>query len=225
MKNDILSNFNIKIVKNARSKNIKLRVDKTGAIIVTMPKWTLKRTALAFVQENIDWITEQLSNCPASKFFVNGLKLSVLGQDLTICHMPSDKNGTRIENNLLIVGGNTAHLHRRIRDFIKKQAYAHIQQKAIGMASQLGEKPAGITLKDTSSRWGSCSSAKHLNFCWKLALAPTFVLDYIVAHEVSHLKQMNHSDKFWAVVASLGVHRADAEIWLRKNGSDLQMWE
>ncbi len=225
MKNDILSNFNIKIIKNARSKSIKLKVDKTGTVIVTMPKWTLKRTALAFVQENIDWINEQLNRRPTPKFFTNGLKLSVLGQDLTICHTPSDKNGTRIEQNLLIVGGNTAHLHRRVRDFIKKQAYAYIQQTAIDMAARLGEKPTGITLKDTSSRWGSCSSAKHLNFCWKLALAPDYVLDYIIAHEVSHLKQMNHSDKFWAVVASLGVHRADAEIWLRKNGSALQMWE
>lgn len=225
MKNDILNNFDIKIIKNARSKSMKLHVDKFGTVVVTMPKWTLKRTGLNFIQENIDWITEQLNQRPTPKTFTNGLTISVLGHSVTICHAPTDKNGTRIEQDLLIVGGDTAHLHRRVRDFIKKKAYAHIQQKAIDMASTLGEKTTGITLKDTSSRWGSCSSTKHLNFCWKLALAPDYVLDYIIAHEVAHLKQMNHSDKFWSVVSSLGVYRADAEIWLRKNGSELQGWE
>ncbi|MGN1063532.1 MAG: M48 family metallopeptidase, partial [Alphaproteobacteria bacterium] len=113
----------------------------------------------------------------------------------------------------------------RVRDFIKRTAYEYIQAKALKMAAELGKCPTKITLRDTSSRWGSCSSDKHLSFCWKLALAPDYVLDYIIAHEVSHLCEMNHSPSFWATVGRLNVRQADAQIWLRKNGTELQAWE
>ncbi|MBR5130388.1 MAG: M48 family metallopeptidase [Alphaproteobacteria bacterium] len=225
MKNEIFDNFILKITKSARAKNLRLRVDKTGTVHLSMPKWTLKSTGIKFVTDNIEWINEQLDKIKPTKHFKNGIKIPVLGQYVTICHTPNQRGACKIQNGQLFVSGETEHLHRRVRDFIIRLAYPYIQTKAIQMAAQLGEKPTRITLKDTSTRWGSCSSTKHLNFCWKLAMAPDYVLDYIIAHEVSHLKEMNHSDKFWAVVGTLGVRRADAEIWLRKNGTDLQAWE
>lgn len=225
MKNAVFDNFTVKITKSARSKNLRLRVDKTGAVHLSMPKWTLKSTGLKFVQDNLEWIQEQLEKIKPTKRFENGMTIEILGQSVVICHTPDKRGACHIHNGQLFVSGGAEHLHRRVRDFIIRLAHPHIQEKAIQMAAQLGEKTSKITLKDTSSRWGSCSSTKHLNFCWKLALAPDYVLDYIIAHEVSHLKEMNHSDKFWTVVGTLGVHRADAEIWLRKNGSDLQAWE
>ena len=225
MKNEVFDNFIIKITKSARSKNLRLRVDKTGTVHLSMPTWTLKSTGMKFVKDNTLWIQEQLNKIKPIKQFENGMKISILGQHVTICHTPNHKGACTIQNGQLFVSGDVEHLHRRIKDFIIRLAYPYIQTKAIEMAKQLGEKPTHITLKDTSSRWGSCSSTKRLNFCWKLALAPDYVLEYIIAHEVSHLKQMNHSDKFWAVVGTLGVRRADAEIWLRKNGSDLGAWE
>ena len=78
-----------------------------------------------------------------------------------------------------------------------------------------------VTLKDMTSRWGSCSSAGNLNFCFKLAFAPLFVVDYLIAHEVAHLKEMNHSNAFWETVALMNTEQAKAQSWLRKNGSDL----
>ena len=90
------------------------------------------------------------------------------------------------------------------------------------MAKTLKTKPRKITLRNTSTRWGSCSSLKDLNFCWKLAFSPLFVIDYIVAHEVSHLIEMNHSQAFWTTVAKLNVQQAEAQIWLRKHGQELQ---
>ncbi len=225
MKNDIFDNFTVKITKSGRAKNLRIRVDKSGTVHLSMPKWTLKSTGLKFVQDNLEWIHEQLDKVKPAKRFENGMAISVLGQNVVICHTPDKRGACKIQDGYLYVSGGPEYLHRRIRDFIIRLALPYIQERAIYMAKKIGEKPSGITLKDTSSRWGSCSSAKHLNFCWKLALAPTFVLDYIIAHEVAHLSQMNHSDKFWAVVGSLGVRRADGEIWLRKNGPDLQAWE
>lgn len=225
MKNLNLTDLNIKITKSARAKNLRLRVDKTGTVHLSMPKWTLKSTGLKFVQDNLEWIQTQLDHIKPPKRFENAMTIHVLGQSVVICHTPDKRGVCHIQNGYLYVSGGVEHLHRRVRDFIIRSALPYIQEKAIQMALKIGEKPKGITLKDTSSRWGSCSSAKHLNFCWKLAMAPDYVLDYIIAHEVSHLKEMNHSDKFWAVVGTLGVRRADAEIWLRKNGTDLQAWE
>lgn len=225
MKNAVFDNFMVKITKSARSKNLRLRVDKTGTVHLSMPKWTLKSTGLKFIQDNLEWIQEQLEKIKPTKRFENGITIEILGQSVVICHTPDKRGACHIHNGQLFVSGGIEHLHRRVRDFIIRLAHPYIQDKAIQMAAQLGEKPSKITLKDTSSRWGSCSSTKHLNFCWKLALAPNYVLDYIIAHEVSHLKEMNHSDKFWAVVGSLGVRRADAEIWLRKHGTNLQAWE
>ena len=225
MKNLTLTDLNIKITKSARSKNLRLKVDKTGTVILSMPTWTLKRTGLAFIQDNLQWIQTQLNNVKPPKRFENNMTIDILGQRVMICHTQNKRGISKIENGQLFVSGGAEHLHRRVRDFIKRLALSYIQEQALQMSSKIGEKPTRITLKDTSSRWGSCSSAKHLNFCWKLALAPTFVLDYIIAHEVAHLKQMNHSDKFWAVVGTLGVCRSDAEIWLRKHGSELQAWE
>lgn len=225
MKNILFDDFIVKISKSARSKNIRMRVNKDGDVCLSMPKWTLQKNGLQFVQDNLDWIRAQQALRTPAKKFKDKDEINILGQPIIIVHRPQERRGCYLEDNKLVVSGDTCFLHRRVRDFIKKTAYAYIQNKAVQMANRLNEKPTRITLKDTSSRWGSCSSAKHLSFCWKLAMAPDYVLDYIIAHEVSHLKEMNHSDKFWAVVGTLGVRRADAEIWLRKHGTDLQAWE
>lgn len=225
MKNLKLADLNVKITKSARSKNIRLRVDKTKNVHLSMPVGVSERTGLKFVQDNLKWIESQLAQMTPPRRFKNNLSFSILGQNVTIRHTPDRRGASKIENGYLYVSGQEEHLHRRVRDFIGRMALPYIQKTAYQMAEKIGEKPTRITLKDTSSRWGSCSSAKHLNFCWKLALAPDFVLNYIIAHEVSHLKEMNHSDKFWSVVASLDTRRADAEIWLRKHGADLQTWE
>jgi len=225
MKNILFDDFTVKITQSARFKNMRLHIDKNGEVCLSMPKWTLKRTGLQFVRDNLEWIYATREKKVPSKRFKDKDEITLLGQPVIITHIPTERCGCHLDGNRLIVSGDNHFIHRRVRDFIKKTTYRYVQEKAIQMAAQIGEKPRGITLKDISSRWGSCSSAKHLNFCWKLALAPNYVLDYIIAHEVSHLKEMNHSDKFWAVVGTLGVRRADAEIWLRKHGTDLQAWE
>lgn len=224
MKNATVGDIPLKILVNAKSKSMKLRLSKDGEAVLVLPKWTPKFMGIAFAQKHLDWLKAQKEKIGLPRQFENGTRIELLGTAYTIEHNPRARGGVFIDNDKLVVTGDGAHLHRRVRDFVKKQAYAYIQEKAIRMAARLGEKPAKITLRDTSSRWGSCSSNKNLSFCWKLALAPTFVLDYIIAHEVAHLVQMNHSDAFWAVVAEIDDNRAAAGIWLRKNGAALQKW-
>ena len=224
MKNTTIGDIPLKILVNAKSKSMKLRLSKDGEAVLVLPKGTPKFMGIQFAQKNLDWLKAQKEKIGTPRQFENGTSIELLGTAYTIEHNPAARGGAFIEGDKLIVTGDIIYLHRRVRDFVKKQAYAYIQQKAIQMAAQLDEKPAKITLRDTSSRWGSCSSNKNLSFCWKLALAPTFVLDYIIAHEVAHLVEMNHSDAFWAVVAKIDNNRADAGMWLRKNGAALQKW-
>jgi len=162
---------------------------------------------------------------PGKRQFANGQHITILGEPYVIQHEPAARRGVWSENGTLFVSGDQAFLHRRVRDFLKKQLLIYIQQKATTLAAQIDQSVGKITLRDTSSRWGSCSSRHDLNFCWKLVLAPRFVLDYIIAHEVAHLQEMNHGPRFWALVGQINNDRAAAQIWLRKNGRDIQSWE
>jgi predicted metal-dependent hydrolase len=111
-----------------------------------------------------------------------------------------------------------------VLDFLKAEARARLADCAMHHAERLGVHPSRITVRDTASRWGSCSSARGLSFSWRLILAPDFVLDYVVAHEVAHLKEMNHGPRFWAHVRTLIAEFEAAQDWLKANGRELQRY-
>jgi len=129
-----------------------------------------------------------------------------------------------LESGAIWVSGQAAHAPRRVLDFLKTEARKTFELRVLHHAGKLGVKPSRITVRDTASRWGSCSSARSLSFSWRLILAPDFVLDYVVAHEVAHLKEMNHSPRFWAHVKSLVGDRNAAQDWLRTHGRELQRY-
>ena len=220
-----IDNYFLFFCKKAHTKNIRLRFDRKGNLILTAPWYCRKAKAVAFAKQNIEWIRAHIAKQPDVKRFRNGESLMLLGNTYVICHQPTHKGGVLIEGNNLIVGGEETFIHRRITDYAKQRLYAYMQEKVLQMAAILNEKPAKIVLRETSSRWGSCSSKKNINFCWKLAFAPLFVIDYIAAQETAHLKEMNHSARFWQTVAKLNVQQAEAQIWLRKHGQELQAVE
>ena len=122
---------------------------------------------------------------------------------------------------VLLIGGAPEHLGRRLADFLKKQAREDLERAVSRHAGTLGTRASAIRVKDTRSRWGSCTSDGRLSFSWRIAMAPDFVLDYLAAHEVAHLQEMNHSPKFWALCKRLCPETERAKSWLKKNGSAL----
>ncbi len=122
------------------------------------------------------------------------------------------------------VSGRAEHAPRRLIDFLKAEARKLFEIRALEFGAHLGVAPARIAVRDTASRWGSCSSARSLSFSWRLILAPDFVLDYVVAHEVAHLREMNHGPRFWAHVKTLVGEPGPPQRWLRTNGRDLQRY-
>lgn len=225
MKKIKIKEFEIHFFKKIGQKTIRLRLDRKGRILLSAPFLCSEKKATNFAESNLEWLRTQTQKVPGSSLFQAGQKIMLLGKTYTIIHTPDQKRGVFINEDNLYVSGSTEFLHRRIRDFAKKQLLNYIQEKAFEMAAQIHQKPAKITLRDTVSRWGSCSSKKNLSFCWKLALAPQYVIDYLIAHEVSHLQEMNHGKAFWETVALFHTQQAEAQIWLRRNGRELQKWK
>ena len=125
---------------------------------------------------------------------------------------------------IIRVTGQSEHTARRVLDFLKREAKKVLEARAFYYAGQLGTAPKHITVRDTASRWGSCSTQRSLSFSWRLILAPAFVLDYVVAHEVAHMREMNHGPRFWRLVEDLVGDTEKPQVWLREKGSALHRY-
>ena len=211
---------------NPRARRMIVKVNpSTGEVSVTAPTRTGLASALAFARGEHAWISGQLARALAAVKLQPGAAVPFRGVTHQI-RAASRKGPAPVwcDDGVIWVAGAPAHAPRRIMDFLKSQARDVCAQKALSLATKLGAVPSRITVRDTQSRWGSCSSARSLSFSWRLILAPDFVLDYVVAHEVAHLVEMNHSPRFWAQVRSLVADIDAPQAWLKKYGRELQRY-
>ena len=215
----------VRIRRNARAKRIILRIDNDNeGAIVTLPSRASEREALLLVQEKSDWLLSRLEKLPRKIPFEDGAQIPLLGEEHVVCHDPDLKAVAIKAENTIKMGGRPEHLARRLGDWLRKEAKAEIQPRAQTMAAELDRKIGRITVRDTKSRWGSCAPNGNLSFCWRLILTPEWVLDYVVAHEVSHLRHMDHSAAFWQTVAGFDVQVEAARAWPNTNAEQLQRY-
>ncbi len=218
--------FPIKIIKSPRAKKLTLRIDaKEHMPVLSVPRYCPQKKAVAFVLAHKTWIDDSLSRLPQSKPFENGETISLFGNEIIITHAPERRLGAKLEGNRLLVSGEPEFLHRRVKDFIKKKAQSEFLKRSRKYAKKLGETINGVTIKDTKSRWGSCSTLQNINYSWRIALAPDFVINYLMAHEVSHLRHPDHSADFWACVEKLCPGSEKGERWLKEHGKDLYRYK
>lgn len=218
--------FPVKIIQSPRARKLTLRIDSKERLpVLSVPKRCPVKKAVDFVNQHKKWIMESLEKIPISKTFENGETFSLFGQEVTICHNPGLKQGVFLENDTLYVSGEKEFLHRRIRDFIKKRAKEVFYAKSRELAQKIGSHVKDVTIKDTKSRWGSCSSMCNINYSWRIALAPEFVINYLIAHEVSHLKHQDHSRNFWHCVRTLEPECSRGRLWLKQHGKELYLYE
>lgn len=212
----------LEIRRHARARRITLRIsaDGTGVKLV-LPERVSLSEGLAFAERNRGWILKRLSNQPARVIFCDGAEIPLLGETRTIRHAPAARRGVWREEDTIWVSGFTEHLPRRVTDFLKAEARREITTRARTKAQSQGLRFARISLRDTKSRWGSCSSSGNLNFSWRLIFAPEAVLDYVVAHEVAHLREMNHGPAFWNLTRQMTEDVGWAKAWLSRNGNSL----
>jgi hypothetical protein len=213
----------VSVKLNPRARRIVLRVNPaSGEVVVTAPARGGPAPALAFARGETQWIARQLQRMPEQVALMPGAEVPYLGLSHPIRHSPvRGPAPVWTEECAIMVSGRLEHASRRLLDFFKQQARILFATRAIEYAARLDARPQRITVRDTKSRWGSCSQQGALSFCWRLIFAPDYVRDYVVAHEVAHLKEMNHSPRFWAHVKTLSPDAARARQWLRDHGRNL----
>ena len=213
--------LNVRLNPRARRLIVKVH-PTTGEVMVIAPSKRALDRAVEFARGESDWIARQLAHVPARVVLAPGAHIPFRGADHLI--LRGGSGAVTVEPGILRVGGHVEHAPRRLLDFLKKQAKRELEQKCFEYGARLGIKPKRITVRDTASRWGSCSSTRSLSFSWRLILAPSFVLDYVVAHEVAHMKEMNHGAGFWRIAQSLIGDVIPAQAWLRQHGSALHRY-
>jgi predicted metal-dependent hydrolase len=215
----------LRMVRHPRARRLILRLDpQHGGVTVTLPPWAgWAEGADMAVRERV-WIGSRVSTFPVPHPFADGAIVPFLGKDHRIRHVGGRGVPVRRAEGELQVSGEPEHLPRRLTDWLKAQARAEIESLAHAKAAILGRRVARVTVRDTRSRWGSCSVSGRLSFCWRLVLAPRWILDYVVAHEVAHLRHHDHSPAFWATVARLTDRVDAAREWLRRNGPGLHLY-
>ena len=213
----------VSVKLNPRARRIVLRVHPaSGEVVVTAPARGGAAPALAFARRETQWIARQLQRMPEQVALMPGAEVPYLGLSHPIRHsVARGPAPVWTEDGAILVSGRTEHASRRLTDFFKREARLLFATRALEYAARLGARPQRITVRDTRSRWGSCSQHGALSFSWRLIFAPDYVRDYVVAHEVAHLKEMNHSPRFWAHVKTLSPDTARARQWLRDHGRTL----
>ena len=207
--------------RSARAKRISLRIDqREGGVIVTLPARAAQATGRALLQQHAGWVADRLTRLPATLAFVDNSEVFLNGDLVRVRHRPG-RGVTRLEAGELVVTGAPEFLPRRIGDFMRTEARWRLGAAAAKKAVQAGLRVRRVIVKDTRTRWGSCTATGTLMFSWRLVMAPPLVQDYVVAHEVAHLRHMNHGPQFWALVADLTPHREAATHWLSTGSAQL----
>jgi predicted metal-dependent hydrolase len=192
------------------------------AVLVSYPAYVTRARAAAFLESKRDWLGRQLGRAEEVRRIGDSFVISLFGKSLRISHLPSARRGVWAEDGRLFVSGEAAFLSRRVIDFVKAEALLYFKKTARLYAEALRVQIGRVSVKDTTSRWGSCTSEGNLSFSWRLAFAPLSVAEYIVAHEVAHRVEMNHSYRFWRLVRSVYDGNVDRCVkWLAREGQTL----
>jgi predicted metal-dependent hydrolase len=209
--------------RHPRARNYTLRVGSpAGSPVLTMPVRGSLAEARAFLDRNAGWLIRQMGKLPIVEPIADGAIIPLRGLPHRIRHAPHRRGTVTAfangEGPLLLVAGGGEHLRRRVIDFLRREARRDLERAVMRHAMMLGVRVKAIRLRDQTSRWGSCSTSGTLSFSWRLIMAPPFVLDYLAAHEVAHLHEMNHSPRFWHLVESVCPQTRDARAWLNREG-------
>lgn len=222
--------YAVRLRRHRQARRYTLRIQATTReVILTIPLRGSLKEAREFAQKHGGWIATRLGRLPEAVPFAPGVVMPLRGVPHRIAHRQLARGTVWTEidltgERLLCVAGQAPHIDRRIGDFLRREAKRDLDAASRRYAHDLGLAVRRVTVRDQSSRWGSCSTTGMLSFSWRLILAPSHVLDYLAAHEVAHLVEMNHSAKFWRVVKRLCPDHERAKAWLDANGADLHRY-
>lgn len=220
----------VRVRRHRQARRYTLRIHSaTRDVVLTMPPRGSLTQAREFVQKHGAWIAARLRRLPDAAPFADGTVLPLRGTAHRIVHRRVVRGTVWVESGevderLLCVAGQAPHISRRVRDFLKREAKRDLEAASRRAAAALAVTIKRVTIRDQSSRWGSCSTTGVLSYSWRLILAPPFVLDYLAAHEVAHMVEMNHSRAFWRLVERICPHMRGAKSWLEAHDAELHRY-
>lgn len=205
--------------RSARARRLSLRVSRLdGRVTLTLPQRVSQAEGQRFLDDRESWIRRQLAQVTPARCVDLGDSVPVLGAQLVLTQ--GLRRGVQQDGDRLLIGPG-GRVGVRVQAWLKEQARARLVAASDHYSAALGRRYTSITLRDTRSRWGSCSAQGRLMYSWRLVMAPEHVLDYVAAHECAHLVEMNHSAAFWGVVARLRPDWRQSRDWLREQGAAL----
>lgn len=221
----------IEVRRHPGARRLTLRVSRTRrAIIVTLPVQCDLDEAGTFLHRNMAWVRERLESLPTPVPLGDGAFMPLRGEDHRIIFCGKRRGQGVVRQTpalpfpLLHVSGERTHAPRRLSDWLIKEARRDLEERVDWHSHRLGVKAKRISVRDQTSRWGSCSTTGALSFSWRLILAPRHILDYVAAHEVAHLAEMNHGPRFWALVRRTMPDMDEARRWLQRRGMELHRY-
>ncbi|RYZ11494.1 MAG: M48 family peptidase [Alphaproteobacteria bacterium] len=216
----------IRVHIDRRARRVSVRIDPMAReAVATAPANRFALEAISFASERVEWIADRLGALPPPVLFKPGAYIPLRGVIHRLKHVETGRT-VKIDKTsgpapLLLIPGPRESFRDKTRGFFRAAARTDFAERVAVHAETLKVKPRSIAIKDTRSRWGSCSSEGRLNFSWRLVCAPPFALDYVAAHEVAHIKEMNHSDRFWKQVERCFPDWREARAWLHERGGAL----
>ena len=221
----------VEVRRHAGARRLTLRVSRTRrAVIVTIPLQCDPDEAGSFISRNIEWVRERLDNLPDPVPFASGCAMPLRGEPHDIVFTGAGPsrlvtlNRTASPRPEICVPGSEASVEKRLRGWLFDEAKRDLDRSVTLHAKRLNVQPKRIVVRDQTSRWGSCSTTRVLSFSWRLVLAPPAILDYVAAHEVAHLAEMNHGPRFWALVRKTLPDFETSKRWLQVYGLDLHRY-
>lgn len=203
---------------------MRLRIDeRSGTVKLTFPLGMSKRTALDWARAHTGWVEDQLRSILPAEPFVPGARIPLAGEEVELCWSEAAPRSPRLAEGKLVGGGPLEGFAGRIERFLKCHALDLLSRETSELAERVGVRPASVTVGDSGSRWGSCSSARRIRYSWRLVFAPVDARRYVVAHEVAHLVHLDHGAAFKALERELhGEDTAAARASLRRIGRRLR---
>jgi predicted metal-dependent hydrolase len=211
--------YPLHIKSHPRSKKMTLKIKHLDQrVILTKPHYISTKRAQKFYDENRDWVNKTINDYAEQKTSLT--EIPIFGKSYKIILL-ENKSRTHLTQDKILLGCDEKDIKIRLKTYLKTILRSKLHETVRIHAEKEDLIWNVIRIKDTSSRWGSCSVQKNLNFSWRLVFLPEFVFDYIVAHEVAHLRHLHHRQEFWDLVKTLSPQTENAKKWLKENGTSV----
>jgi predicted metal-dependent hydrolase len=212
----------------ARRRTIALIVERDGSLTVRAPKRVAMRDIQQFIHEKAGWILRARARLsatpePGKKEFIDGEMFLFLGNEYELKLVPPQRPALKFDHQFTLGNTSQARASMLFTRWYKEQALLVISERVQHHAALHGFQPKQVKISSAKTRWGSCTTTGNLNFTWRLVMAPLEIIDYVVIHELAHLRVHNHSTKFWKLVESIEPQFKTRRKWLRLNGEKLSL--